>query len=75
MADFCESCAEEMGFPPDYSFLKMEEELEPGYAISVLCEGCTMIYIAKKEDGKLIFGYPDPENKNVDWLETPKKST
>ena len=48
MADFCNKCAEEMGFPePDINVYAIWESLEPGYYESGhICEGCGFIGIA-----------------------------
>lgn len=73
MADFCESCAKEMGFPPDYVFSEFEKNLEPGFASSILCEGCVMVWIGKNEEGKLVFGYPDENDEEIVWESSPRK--
>lgn len=40
MASFCNQCADEMGFEPDFVGMISEKECEGGYGILVLCEGC-----------------------------------
>lgn len=72
MADFCESCAKEMGFPGDYIFSEFETSLDPEFATSVLCEGCCMTWIGKNENGEMVFGYED-EDQNVVWEKEPRK--
>lgn len=54
MADFCNKCAEEMGFPqPDIDVYQIHESLEPGFFESCLCEGCGIRGIAKGENDEL----------------------
>jgi len=54
MADFCTECNKRMGFPtPDIDIDKIFNSLKPGYYQQVLCEGCTLVAIAKTEKGEL----------------------
>lgn len=55
MADFCNKCAEEMGFPePDIDVYKIWESLEPGYYQSEICEGCGFLGILRSEDNQIL---------------------
>lgn len=56
MADFCNICADDLGFKPDIRIDEVYDELKNGTFIQVLCEGCTLDAIGKSEDGKLIVG-------------------
>jgi len=49
MADFCNKCAEEMGFQqPDIYVYKIWESLEPGYYEGGhICEGCGFLGVAR----------------------------
>lgn len=54
MADFCNKCSVEMGFPePDIDVYKIFESLEPGYFQSEICEGCGFVGIARSENDEL----------------------
>ena len=66
MADFCNKCANNNGFPePEIDVKKKFDELKPGYWIGgMLCEGCGLRGIAKTEEGELQVAYPD----KPDWV-------
>lgn len=54
MADFCNRCSVEMGFPePDIDVYKIWESLKPGYFESCLCEGCGIRGVARGENNEL----------------------
>jgi hypothetical protein len=52
MSDFCNICAEDMGFPkPDIDVYTMLDELETGYSVQFgLCEGCGVCGVGKDSD-------------------------
>jgi hypothetical protein len=76
MADFCNLCAEEMGFSaPEIDVYQIVEELVPSTYMLVLCEGCGMQSVGKGADGQGMVAYPSTERKNeysdyveVDWV-------
>ena len=46
MSDYCTNCSKEMGFKGvDIDVQKIFDQLEPGTAVLVLCEGCEMNFI------------------------------
>ena len=46
MADFCEACSKDLGFPRnDLSLITSEEDWQNGLACSVICEGCGIIQV------------------------------
>jgi hypothetical protein len=54
MAEFCQKCADANGFPEaelTIKGLKMEKDTYR----SVLCEGCTMIFIANVRGKEVVF--------------------
>lgn len=56
MADFCNVCSDYLfgeNLQPDIDINEIIEELEPGYMINVLCEGCAMVEIRKSKDGAI----------------------
>jgi len=52
MADFCEQCAEHLGFPNDLKGITKKEDYEKGLACVVICEGCGTIQV--DPDGRCI---------------------
>ena len=54
-------------------FRNLKKNLEPGFASSVLCEGCVMLWIGKNEEGKLVFGYPDENDEEIVWESSPRR--
>jgi hypothetical protein len=55
MADFCNKCAYDMWgdhLPADIDVPKIFRELDEGFALTVMCEGCGLSAIGKNE-GKL----------------------
>ena len=55
MAEFCKECAKEMwgdSVPSDFKEMITAEQIDDGYVMEVLCEGCGWIYV--DEDGKRI---------------------
>jgi hypothetical protein len=73
MAEFCESCSKKFKHPPDYIFSEFESTLKPGFANSVICEGCGMLWIGKNEDNEMVFGYED-NSGNIFWESEPRKN-
>ena len=71
MADFCEQCAEKMGFKKDFDVEVMFQTLQDGFMTSCLCEGCGLVAIAKDDTGKKFYLYFDDDN----WFEKPRKSS
>ena len=66
MADFCNKCAEELGFGiPDIDVYEIHESLEPGFFESCLCEGCGMLGVAKSEHGELFVIHDDDEGNST----------
>jgi hypothetical protein len=60
MADFCNKCAEEMGFPePDLDVFKIKETLEKGFYTSCICEGCGFLGIARGENDETLVIFED----------------
>jgi len=64
MADFCNVCATDLfgeAVEPEINVYEILVDLEPGYAMQVLCEGCGMSHVGKHEDGKpyLLFPHDD----------------
>jgi len=52
MAEFCTPCANDNGFPVvDIDLKKIFESLEEGYYTEMLCEGCGLVALLKR-DGK-----------------------
>ncbi len=48
MADFCNKCSDEMGFPkPDLDVYTIKERLQKGFYASYICEGCGFLGIAR----------------------------
>jgi hypothetical protein len=70
MADFCNKCAEEMGFSePDINVYAIWESLEPGYYESGhICEGCGFIGIARGLEHE-VFVLHDAGQGNVDFVD------
>jgi hypothetical protein len=83
MADFCNVCSEELfgkEITPEIDVYDiLENQLKPGYIVSVLCEGCGMSNIAKDQSGSpyLYFDYQDggdsPAVTIEDWVNGKKK--
>lgn len=77
MADFCNICIHRMfgRTKPDIDVIEIFNELTDGYFMPVLCEGCGMTGIAKK-DGKLLILFDDgsEEERNIDdYVESNKR--
>ena len=56
MADFCNICSDYLfgeNLPSDINVNQIAEDLNPGYAMSVLCEGCAMGAVVKSETGEV----------------------
>jgi hypothetical protein len=70
MAEFCNKCAEEMGFPePDINVYEIWESLQPGYYEGGhICEGCGFLGIARGTNDE-IFVIHDVGNNEVDFLD------
>ena len=66
MADFCNKCAEEMGFPePDIEVYTIWESLEPGfYQSGYICEGCGFLGISHGLNGE-VFVLMDAGNDGI----------
>lgn len=55
MADFCDNCAKEMGFPSsDFNIDEIFNNLELDEIESVFCEGCGMVGVGKDENGIML---------------------
>ncbi len=76
MAEFCNKCAQEMGFaePEIDVYAIAENELSPGMYMPVLCEGCSMVAVGVGEDERTMLAYPTGETAHnadetlVDWI-------
>ncbi len=70
MADFCNKCSVEMGFPePDIDVYKIWESLEPGYYESGhICEGCGFLGVARGMHDE-VFVLHDIGDNNVDFVD------
>jgi hypothetical protein len=56
MADFCNVCSDYLfgeNLHPDIDVNQITEELNPGYMMPVLCEGCAMVAVEKSETGEV----------------------
>jgi len=53
MAEFCQKCADELGFEPDLTIKKLKMPLD--YAGRFLCEGCGFIYIENADGVELVY--------------------
>jgi len=64
-------------FPPEINVPRIFSELEEEYAKIVLCDGCGMTAIGRR-DGKLLISYADPpinmEEKDLDEYIIPKNN-
>jgi hypothetical protein len=66
MADFCNKCSGEMGFPePDIDVYKIWESLKQGYFESCLCEGCGMRGVARSENDELFVIFLDENDDSI----------
>jgi hypothetical protein len=73
MADFCNKCSVEMGFPePDIDVYKIWESLEPGFFEGHICEGCGFLGIAHGINDE-IFVIHDIGNNEVDFVDYDQK--
>ena len=72
MADFCNKCAEEHGFPtPDIDIPKLFDDLIPETYFPVICEGCSMLGVGKNEDGELILNFLDSgDGRDGQWVKS-----
>ena len=52
MAEFCKTCAEQLGFEPDLTIEQLQ--IEPGYGMHVICEGCGFICLLNHEGEEVI---------------------
>lgn len=73
MADFCNKCSEEMGFPePDIDVYKIWESLKPGYWVGgYICEGCGFLGIAKGENNEILVSI-DKGNDEIEFVDYEK---
>lgn len=56
MADFCNVCSDYLfgeNLQPDIDVNQIIKDLNPGYAMLVLCEGCAMVAVEKSETGEV----------------------
>jgi hypothetical protein len=56
MADFCNVCSDYLfgeNLQPDIDVNQITEDLNPGYMMPVLCEGCAMVAVEKSENGEV----------------------
>jgi hypothetical protein len=70
MADFCNKCAEEMGFQqPDIDVYKIWESLEPGYYEGGhICEGCGLLGVARGMNNE-VFVLHDIGEENLNFTD------
>ena len=64
MADFCDRCAEKMGFEPDFVVTEVFKGLHNNYYTTVLCEGCAMGAVGNQE-GKMVVA----DVNGGDWMD------
>ena len=78
MADFCTSCARELGFKePDLDIQAIADDAGNGYMYDALCcEGCGLIGVGKEQDGSVfVIEYNgerrawDPEEDRMTWYD------
>jgi hypothetical protein len=58
-------------YPADIDVPKIFKELQPGYCVCVVCEGCRMLAVGKNEQGdlNLMFGSESEEDDFEDpWV-------
>jgi hypothetical protein len=71
MADFskqyCEIYDPEMSF--DFDILEEAKHIQPGYYISMICEGFGFIAISKDENNEILLAVPTKDGEYVHWKE------
>jgi hypothetical protein len=66
MADFCNKCSIEMGFPtPDIDVYKIFDSLQPGFFETHICEGCGFVGIARSENDELFVIHQNGDGESV----------
>ena len=68
MADFCSTCAPRYDFEITYDLAEIIKSLQPGYAQSLLCEGCGLRALARFDDGSLKARYQRSPDKWVVYV-------
>ena len=56
MADFCNVCSDFLfgeNLQPEIDVNQITKDLDPGYMMPVLCEGCAMVAVEKSENGEV----------------------
>ena len=48
MAEFCNQCADELGFDHDFDYDRGRPSLEPGYGWLEICESCGPTFVDDK---------------------------
>lgn len=67
MADFCTKCANELfgnEVEAEINMAKISEELEADTYLPVLCEGCGMLAVGKRQDGTTMIAVNDGQDEN-----------
>lgn len=62
MADFCTRCSTELfgsSVEPEINIAKISEEIEGDTYLPVLCEGCGMLAVGKRQDGTTMIAVND----------------
>jgi hypothetical protein len=55
MAEFCEKCADELGFPrPDFNTDEIFGSLMDEHYLPVICEGCALLGIGRVGEKKIL---------------------
>jgi hypothetical protein len=73
MADFSKQWCQinDPESPGDFDIDVIAGQLEPGYVISIICEGFGFIAIGRNPEGELLFAVPtgnhNEEGSEVDW--------
>lgn len=63
MADFCQKCADELGFPPDLTIKELD--IPVGHESQELCEGCGIIFVMNIKGKEIIQRLGMEETKKV----------
>jgi len=73
MADFSKQWCQinDPQSPGDFDIDDIAEQLEPGYAMGIICEGFGFVAIGRNPEGELLFAVPtgevSEEGTEVDW--------
>ena len=66
MAEFCTKCAQRLDVDVEIDIIAISKSLKLDHCLQVLCEGCGLLAIGKKDDGTIVLGYP--EGEKVKWI-------